>query len=202
MAGGGGRVLLAFIAGCLLAPWLPSLPGIVVLVALAALAGAGCAFRRTRLPAIFLFGALWFLAAAQWQMDRQWPAERAGQIQTVTGHVVGLPQRHEQSVRFVLAVDGPPGSDAVPARIRVSWYRPHRRVEPGSHWRMDLRLEPPTGRDNPGGFDYQRYLLARRIGATGRVRGQPWLLANEPGKRWLDRQRQRLSHIIQSETVD
>lgn len=202
MAGRGGRALLAFVVGCMLAPWLPALPGIAVLVALAALAGAGCAFHRTRLPAIFVLGALWFLAAAQWQIDRQWPADRAGQIQAVTGHVVGLPQRHEQSVRFVLAVDGPPGAQVVPARIRVSWYRPHRRVEPGSRWRMDLRLEPPTGRDNPGGFDYQRYLLARRIGATGSVRGQPRLLANDPGKRWLDRQRQRLSDIIQSETAD
>lgn len=186
----------------MLAPWLPSLPGIATLVVLAALAGMGCAFRRTRLPAVFLLGALWFLAAAQYQLDRQWPVHRAGQVQAVTGSVVGLPQGHGQSVRFVLAVDGESGGDALPARIRVSWYRPHRRVEPGSRWRMDLRLEPPTGRDNPGGFDYERYLLARRIGATGRVRGRPRLLASDPGEHWLDRQRQRLSDIIQSETVD
>src|SRR5699024_9446544 len=126
----------------------------------------------------------------------------AGEVQTVTGQVVDLPQRHDQSVRFVLAVDQGDGVDALPARILVRWYRPHRRVEPGSRWRMNLRLEPPAGRHNPGGFDYQRHLLAQRIGAIARVRGQPRLLANDPAARWLDRQRQRLADIIQTETVD
>ncbi|RFF31500.1 DNA internalization-related competence protein ComEC/Rec2 [Wenzhouxiangella sediminis] len=202
MRGGGGRLLLAFVGGCLLASWAPSLPGMPALLVLAALAGTGCAFRYTRLPAAFLLGALWFLAAAQGQIGSQWPAEEAGATRTLTGTVVGLPQRHEQTVRFVLAVDEASTGTALPERIRVSWYRPFRRVVPGSRWRMTLRLEPPVGRDNPNGFDYERYLLARRIAATGSVRGRPELVADDPGERWLDRQRQRLSDIIQSETVD
>lgn len=202
MSGRGGRVALAFVGGCLLAPWLPSLPGALVLLALAALVGVGCAYRATRLPAVFVLGALWFLAAAQWQLDRQWPESRAGEVVTVVGTVVGLPQRYEQTVRFLLSADGESNPRAIPERIRVSWYRPFRRIEPGSRWRMDLRLTPPAGRDNPGGFDYERYLLAQRIGATASVRGRPQLLADEPAERWLDRQRQRLSDILQSETAD
>jgi len=202
MGGRGGRLALAFVGGCLLAPWLPSLPGLGILLVLATLAGIGCAFAATRGPAVLLLGALWFLAAAQWQIDRQWPQSRAGETVTVTGTVVGLPQRYDQTLRFVLAVDDEVSPRAVPERVRVRWYRPFRRVEPGSQWRMDLRLTPPVGRDNPGGFDYERYLLAARIGATASVRARPELLANESGRRWLDRQRQRLSDILQSETVD
>lgn len=202
MRGGGGRLALAFVGGCLLVSWLPSLPGPGLLLALAALAGIGGAFAPTRLPAVFLLGALWFLAAAQWQLDQQWPAQRAGEVVRVVGTIVDLPTRYDQTVRFVLAVDGQSSPRGVPERVQVRWYRPFRRLEPGSRWRMELRLVPPAGRDNPGGFDYERYLLARRIGATASVRGRPQLLADDPEERWLDRQRQRLSDIIQSETVD
>lgn len=202
MGGGGGRLALALVGGCLLASWLPSLPGLGVLLSLAAVAGVLCAFPVTRLPAVFLLGALWFLGSAQWQLDRQWSDSRAGEEVTVVGTIVELPQRHENSVHFTLAVDSEVSPQGVPERIRVRWYRPFRRLEPGSLWRMNLRLTPPTGRDNPGGFDYERYLLARRIGAAGSVRGRPELLAEGPGGHWLDRRRQRVSDILQSETVD
>lgn len=202
MAGGGGRAALAFVGGCLLASWLPSLPGLGVLIALAAIAGAGCAFGATRVPALFVLSALWFAAAAQLQLERQWPPERAGEVVTVVGTIVDLPKQYEQTTSFLLEVDGDGVPQAVPERIRVRWYRPFRRLEPGSRWRLALRLEPPVGRDNPGGFDYERYLLANRIGATGSVRGQPRLLSNDSGDHRLDRQRQRLSDILQSETVD
>ncbi len=202
MDGGGGRLAMAVVGGCLLASWLPSIPGLGVLLSLAAVAGILCAFSVTRLPAVFLLGALWFLGSAQWQLDQQWPDARAGEEATVVGTITALPQRSGQSVQFTLAVDDEVSPQGLPERIRVRWYRPFRRLEPGSRWRMNLRLTPPAGRDNPGGFDYERYLLARRIGAMGRVRGRPELLAEGPGGHWLDRQRQNVSDILQSETVD
>ncbi|MDZ7789827.1 MAG: DNA internalization-related competence protein ComEC/Rec2 [Xanthomonadales bacterium] len=202
MSGRGGRAALAFVCGCTLASWLPSLPGLGVLVLLAVVAGIALAFDTTRLAAVFVLGALWFLAAAQWQMDRQWPAALAGEVVAVTGTIVDLPAHSGRSIGFTLRVEQWQGAREPPTRIRVRWYRPFRKLEPGSRWRMRLRLTPPAGRDNPGGFDYERYLLAQRIGATGSVRGKPRLLADDPGSRWLDRQRQRLSDILQSETTD
>ncbi|NBD95928.1 MAG: DNA internalization-related competence protein ComEC/Rec2 [Gammaproteobacteria bacterium] len=202
MSGGGGRAALAFVGGCLLASWLPSLPELGVLIALAAIAGAGCAFGLTRFPALLVLGALWFAAAAQFQLERQWPVERAGEVVTVVGTIVDLPRQHDRTTSFLLEVEGESSPQSVPERIRVRWYRPFRRLEPGSRWRLALWLAPPVGRDNPGGFDYERYLLANRVGATGSVRGRPRLLSDDPGDRPLDRQRQRLSDIIQSETVD
>lgn len=202
MAGGGGRAALAFVGGCTLASWVPSLPGLGVLLALGVLAGIAVAFDVTRLAAVFVLGALWFLAAAQWQIDRQWPAELAGEQVDVTGTVVDLPQHAGRSTGFTLRVEEWQGAHEPPERIRVRWYRPSRPLEPGSRWRMTLQLTPPAGRDNPGGFDYERYLLAQRIGATGRVRERARLIGDDPGSRWLDRQRQRLSDILQSETTD
>lgn len=203
MRGGGGwQFALAFVTGCLLAPWVPALPGAWVLAGLAAIAGIGCAFDATRLTAVGLLGACWFLAAAAWQVDRQWPVERAGEVVSVAGTVVDLPRRRDQSVHLLLAVDTDASDAPAPERILVRWYRPRHRPEPGSRWRMQLRLDPPSGRDNPGGFDYARYLLAHRVGAVASVRGDPVLLADEGHRRWLDRRRQHLADVIQSETVD
>jgi competence protein ComEC len=197
---------LSFVLGCLAAAWLPALPGWPVLLLMAAAAGVLLAFERFRPAAIALIGALWFLGAAQWQLDRQWPAERAGEIVVVEGRIVELPVRQEDSFRFVLdtrpAGAAPDRAVTLPDRIQVRWYRPGRPPSPGELWRFDLALEPPHGRSNPGGFDFERYLLSRRIGALARVRGEPVQLAEGGWSGWMDRQRQRVSNILLAETVD
>lgn len=46
----------------------------------------------------------------------------------------------------------------------------------GQVWAFELRLKPPHGGLNPGGFDYERWLFAHRIAATASVRGTPVLI--------------------------
>lgn len=55
-------------------------------------------------------------------------------------------------------------------RIRLNWYQPPDNVRPGQHWQLIARLKRPRGMVNPGGFDYQAWLLARGIVASGYVR--------------------------------
>lgn len=198
---GGWRFAIAFAGGCLLAPWMPLLPGMPIVILLAAVAGTACAFEVSRLPALALLGMVWFLACAQWQLDGQWPGARAGEVVAVRGTVIDLPRQLDQSSRFLLQVDRAKSDPAVPERVLVSWYRPSERLEPGSRWQMDLRLTPPVGRNNGDGFDYQRWLLTHRIGAIGSVRGEPVLRAADAPGRVADRQRQRLADIFQSETT-
>ena len=89
----------------------------------------------------------------------------------------------------------------LPRRVLVSWFWPSAHLQPGSRWQMELALNPPNGRRNPDGFDYQRWLLVNRIDATGSVRGQPVLLEDHGLRRWADRQRQYLSAVMQSEST-
>jgi len=184
-----------------MAPWVPVLPGMPVLMVLAAVAGVACAFEVSRLPALALLGMVWFLAAAQWQLDGQWPDARAGEIVTVSGTVIDLPRQIDQSSRFLLQIDRARTDPEVPERVLVRWYRPSERLVPGSRWQMDLRLTPPAGRNNGDGFDYERWLLAQRIGAIGSVRGEPALGARSTAGHTADRLRQRLADIFQSETT-
>lgn len=62
-----------------------------------------------------------------------------------------------------------PGA-GLPARLRLSWYDPEALPVLGECWRMTLRLRRPRGYSNPGRFDYEAWLMGRRIGATGYVR--------------------------------
>ena len=74
----------------------------------------------------------------------------------------------------MLTTDAESRARGVPERVLVSWYedaaRPATPPAPGERWQLNLRLRPPRGLSNPGTFDYERWLFAQRIGATGWVR--------------------------------
>ncbi|MFW5926938.1 MAG: ComEC/Rec2 family competence protein, partial [Wenzhouxiangella sp.] len=199
---GGWRTLLLFAAGCIVAALVPSLPGWKWIIALAAGSLLLLRPRRTRPAALFALGAVWFLAQAQWLLDRQWPEALAGEELAVRGTVTGMPEYRDQRLRFVLAPQGTEDGRSLPKRIRVDWYRPREYLRPGETWRMPLRLEPPHGRDNPGGFDFHRYLLAGRFGAVATVAGTPRRLAPSGHAGMVDRTRQRLAEILQAETTN
>jgi competence protein ComEC len=195
------RALLAFAAGAILASLTPILPpSVASALALPLLIGLVCWRRASLLPVAFLLGVAWFLFHAAWQLERQWPQDRAGELVTLTGTVTGLVESRGQGIRFEFRPDAQPGQ-ALPARIQVSWFRPTEPVQPGQRWSLPLRLEPPHGRLNPGGFDFERHLLAQRIGALGRVNGQPEWQETRIGAAVVDRRRQFLSEVLQSETT-
>ena len=199
-AGGSWTFLLLFGAGCVLAAAFPVLPGFGGILALFVLAMAGLLSGRTRLFAVFVLGSVWFLGHAQWQMERQWPEELAGETIVVTGQVVGLPEQREQGLRFLFRPDrGQIEGRALPTML-VNWYRPAAHIEPGARWRLKLQVFPPASRDNPGGFDFHRYLVSRGIGATASVRGDANLVAS-PAAAHVGLLRMRLATILQAETT-
>ena len=195
------RLGFAAAAGALVSVAAPSLPPLqwLIPVAVAALLAA-IAVPAARIIMAALLGACWFLGHAQLQMADEWPEHRAGETVQVTGRISGLPQHRGQSVRFVLEPVG--DSDrALPTRIQVSWFRPREYLQPGEIWEFPLRMQPPRGRLNPGGFDLRRYLLAERIGAVATVQGRAVRVESAPWRGVVDRQRQFLSERLQAETT-
>src|SRR3546814_6861600 len=53
-------------------------------------------------------------------------------------------------------------------------------LAPGQIWRMALTLKKPQGLRNPQLFDYEAYMFAQGVRATGSVRGTPSYLRDEP----------------------
>jgi len=72
-------------------------------------------------------------------------------------------------------------------RVRLNAYAPPP-MQAGERWVLTVRLRPPGGLANPGGFDYRAWLWREGIQATGYVRDTPAprrLAAASPGPRRL-----------------
>ncbi|NOQ89007.1 MAG: DNA internalization-related competence protein ComEC/Rec2, partial [Gammaproteobacteria bacterium] len=101
-----------------------------------------------------------------------------GQNIVINGTISNIPvtnnevQRFEFSVeshRLLTAETNKPVAGAFPKKIRLSWYY-GRPVNAGEKWQLEVRLKPPHGFMNPGGFDYEAWLFQHGIHATGYVR--------------------------------
>jgi competence protein ComEC len=178
--------ILGFTAGILALQTAASLPSPMLMCACAAGAIAAIAavvhLRRYKAVAAtgagLLLGYAWAALLAHHALAPKLAAADEGRDLTVTGIVDSLPYRFEQGLRFNLLVErtDTPGV-TVPPRIALSWYADRRNEDdkphtlmPGERWRLTVRLQRPHGNANPGGFDYEAWLLEQGVRATGYVR--------------------------------
>ena len=201
---------LAFAAGCggfaalprMPAPWVPwLLAGIATGVLLAAMG-----WRRRRpaalAPALLgllaAAGALWAYLDACRVLCGPFPEHRVSQTLVAEGRVASLPEDKGYADRFMFRIERLRADGGEPlgfrGLVRLSWYRERPALQVGERWRLLLRLKPPHGFINPGGFDYEGWLFQRGVAATGHVRDPEAAvrLAAGPGPYLLDRWRQGL----------
>ena len=168
-------------------PFLPSAGWLLLMLAAAVLLLASRAWP----VGLFILGLAWACVQGQRALDDRLADSFDGRTFWVEGRVIGLPQQGENSVRFELqgakSRHGP-----LPATIRLSWYGGPS-VNSGERWRLLVKLKKPKGLLNPQGFDFEAWLLAQRIGATGTVKqGQ---LQAKASHAWRDCLRQRLLRV-------
>ncbi|MBS0194872.1 MAG: DNA internalization-related competence protein ComEC/Rec2 [Proteobacteria bacterium] len=126
---------------------------------------------RARWLGAALAGFAWACLVGGHVMAQRLPPALVGQEIAVVGHVVGLPQRHDDVLRFDFVADTHGNPDGVAGRhLRLGWYRTTNEVAPGERWRFMVKLRRPRGVLDPGGFDFEAFALERRIAATGYVR--------------------------------
>ncbi|MEX5685309.1 DNA internalization-related competence protein ComEC/Rec2 [Pseudomonas silesiensis] len=184
--------MMALALGLLTLRFLPVLPPVWFWLSLPVAALMLLPFRTYPL-AFFLFGFSWACANAHWALDDRLPINLDGETRWVEGRVVGLPQNGEAVVRFELAdARSRREHEKVPTLLRLAWYGGPP-VNSGEHWRLAVKLKRPAGLLNPHAFDYDAWLLAKRIGATGTVKDGVRL--QETRWAWRDSIRQRLQAV-------
>lgn len=179
--------MLALALGLLALNVLPALPSVGWLWGIAVI-GVVCLVRRYRMPGLFLLGFVWACCSAQWALDDRLSHELEGRTLWLEGRVVGLAQQGEHAVRFELA-EAASRRASLPRRLSLSWFGGPP-VNSGERWRLAVQLQRPSGLLNPHGPDQEASLLARRIGAVGRVRAGERLAPASHA--WRDTLRQRL----------
>lgn len=204
---------IAFSFGVLLASRLPMLPPIAVCQTLVAVACLLHWRADLRLLAAALLGASWLGCYGGNALQERWTATSDWRDVWVEATVQDLPTATENGLRVRVRLDKIcRGSSlrrcnfaALPTdgrEAQISLYEPLT-LNPGQRWRWALRLRPPHGFVNPGGFDYEAWLLQQRIAALGYLRVHPenQLLEEGNGRR-IERMRWNIAQRLQSAELD
>ncbi|VAW52700.1 DNA internalization-related competence protein ComEC/Rec2 [hydrothermal vent metagenome] len=127
---------------------------------------------------LIIFGIIYSSYHAHWQLSHRLDEGFVGQNIVLNGTVSNIPVSEGRVQRFQFSINHfqLPGSDIsfesedfFPKKIRLSWYY-GRSLKAGENWQLVVRLKPPHGFMNPGGFDYEAWLFQHGIDATGYVR--------------------------------
>ena len=203
---------LSFLAGIVLVQQLAELPAFSVLLPLLAVLGIAVllkVFSSRPVVHSLLMSLLFVVAGAssvtiygQHYLAHKLPESLAGREFLVEGLVQGIPVVDGEVQRFELVVEKIEHVDSaidLPRRLRLSWYY-GREVNAGERWRVLVRLKPPHGFFNPGGFDYEGWLYGQGIHATGYIRDSDQNQRLSGASIFsIDALRQRISKDIQQE---
>ena len=162
-----------FPVGIFLPLFFPVLPDKAWLIALVPLVLCGLGFRRTRIVAGMALGVLYGCWWGHAQLLQRLPETFDKVDVRVVGVIRSLPNIQDHRSRFEFHVESLEhgGADDFPHldTLLLSWYGAPP-VRGGERWRLSVRLRAPQGFANPGGFDYEGWLMSRGISATGYVR--------------------------------
>ena len=176
----------AWFAGTLALHQLARLPSAAAYVPLALAALLALRFAATRWVAWAIAGFAWTAITAQQRLDQRLAADPPQREVAIAGYVDGFPTFAPGQVTFSFAVAGP-RPEGVPPLVRLTWYQPPRPIAAGEWLDLTARLRAPHGARNPGGFDYEQWLLVTGHGATGYVRSEALAGRAEPtlASAWL-----------------
>lgn len=195
---------LALLAGATACLCMPVLPPVWLCMGMLAIGmGALWVDGIPRLTGWGVIGFAWLALHGQWMLAAQLPVAVEGRVFTVSGQVVDLPDPQQRRTRFLLRADGTAPAAVRGRLLQLDWYDdfgareagPRARLHAGERWQLKVKLRAPRGLANPGPWDVERTLLARRIVATGYV-ADPDDARRLMSARGVDTWRERMSARI------
>ena len=199
----GSRIYISavlFLAGVVVVQTAPYLPSLWLLMVLPLAIG----ILRTRFLfplAIFLIGCAWAVFRAELQLKQALPHELERKDVQIEAQVISLVHRDERYLKFTVDVESLKHAGVFhtpPVKVQLRWYDTKADVRIGQRWRFTARLRRPHGFQNPGGFDFERWLFRNGIRATGYVR-RAHLVKTSNHAPWWGRFRETVSeHLVRT----
>ena len=142
----------------------------------------------------YLWAGLYFQFSVNLKLDNRFD----NQVVMLSGVIVDIPKIKARSVQFLVKPDFIEGySQRLPNKIRLSWYRSNQLPLVGQRWQFRAKLRRPNGFHNPAGFDYERWLLVKGIGATGYIKKSSGnLLLDQPAWWNINQLRSKVAQSI------
>ncbi len=209
-------LLLAFMIGIVVGLWLPNLPGVLLAIVLAFLFSLLFVWKgqKVRFLPLFLFFTLGYWSLQCWTSPRL-PANHVshfvdGRPWHIIGTVDGHPKRFPDRTRLVLKAESLARKGVfykVSGAVRVTIREPAAGLRSGDRVACLARLKEIRNFNNPGGFNYRRYLAFREIYASASVSRESFIIRLHPGKNcWfglgIEPSRQAVSRLIDSATAE
>lgn len=154
-----------------LLPWLPPFWWFLLAAPLLLLMGrwSRCPVLYWPVPALLTFSLA--VHVAHDQLQREIPASLESRVLQVEGRVTGLPEQDRfGGWRFRLVPHRVNGHDWPQGGIWQLSLKAADMPLPGAGCVLTVRLKRPHGNANPGGFDYEAWLLSEGVSATGSAR--------------------------------
>ncbi|WP_428354114.1 DNA internalization-related competence protein ComEC/Rec2 [Methyloprofundus sp.] len=192
--------VLSFFLGVLFCQQWTVLPNELI-ITFALIVAIGLSFFKYWRIMYFLVGVVFASMTADYYLSRNLAPERQGKELLIQGEIIGLPEYNSRRARFDFRVTQ--AAVPLPDKLRLSWYYPQQKIEAGQTWQFYVKLKQPHGTLNPGGFDYEKWLFIRHIGATGYIRQAKTarLLTSKPFWTSISVIRQKLANMLAKQDV-
>jgi len=184
------------------------LAGLLVVVLLCALAGSRDLVLYLLLASIFLLGVLDICRVTNPEVPPDHISRLAGKEVYMEGVVAEDPRISEDRAELVVESSRIlAGNTVIPASgkimVRVMEQEDYPMPQYGDLVRFQARLKAPRSFKNPGGFDYERYLLFKGIRVRAIVKSAAVIAViregqGNPVRRYLEKFRGRLRGIVKS----
>ena len=166
---------MAFLAGIVAFQQFKGLPDFVWLIPLGLIFSLQFIYSHFALKTgnWFILGFVWAWMNAVWALEQILPEAIEGKDVQLQGYIANIPSQKDRLWQFEFDIEQASlagKSIRIPRRIRLNNYGSEPVFHAGDKWRLTVRLKRPHGFMNPGGFDYEQWLFAQGIRATGYVR--------------------------------
>jgi len=208
-------LLLALMTGIVVGLYLPNLSGVFLAMLFALLFSLLVAWKGQRahfLP-FFLFFVLGYWSLQSFVFPRL-PANHVSRFIDderwhMIGRVDGYPEQFPDRTRCILKTESLARRGhfyKVSGAVRATIWEPVTGLCAGDRVACLVRLKEIRNFNNPGGFDYRRYLAFRGIHASASVSRASFVIKLHPAKRWwfghsIDRSRRRVACLIDRATA-